>query len=367
MKNIARKILAGLSAFAFLSTAPMALNAYNMDEPKLVVQSKKRDLHINFSKDGSKFVYTRLDDNSRNSVSEIVSNEKGTEKVIVSQGFFDAHPSFSPDGKKIAFFRGLGMGYGVICTVDSDGKNLEDLANARISKVSWSPDGKELTYISGYVEEKINTLTEEDVKNLNKMKNNPWRLKPGDKVKIPVEYGAVMLLNLETKDVKYLTTNEGNCECPRFMDDGKIIYVFNKSMMTSAGKEIWMMDKDGSNKLLLVQPENYEKKTQDGNSVIVHVKEGSAYQVSVDKGMMAYMLTTTERIAKATPDGKKFKVEELKDESNSAIYVRNLKTGETKMVTDEGLLWFPEIKDNKVYFSRYEDDTEHDIYSIDLK
>lgn len=367
MKNTIKKVLAGLSAFAFLSTAPMMLSAYNMNEPRLVVQSKKRDLHISFSKDGSKFVYTRLEDSSMYPVSEIVSNEKGIEKVI-TQGFFDAHPSFSPDGKKIAFFRGLGMGYGVICTVDSDGKNLEDLANARISKVSWSPDGKELTYISGYVEEKIHTLTEEDVKNLNKMKNNPWRLKPGNKVKIPVEYGAVMLLNLETKDVKYLTTNEGNCESPKFTDEGRIIYVFNKSRMTTAGKEIWMMDKDGGNKQLLVQPESFEKKTQDGDSITFHIKEGSAYQVSVDKDMIAYLLTTTEKIAKAIPKGKDFKFEGIKDESNSAIYVKNLKTGETKMVTDEGLLWFPEIKDNKVYFSRYDDsETEHDIYSIDLK
>lgn len=369
MKKNLKKILAGLSAFALLSTTPAAF-AYNLNEPKLVVQSEKRDLHVNFSKDGSKFAYARLHGDMYSTTSEIVVSENGIEKII-TQGYLDMHPAFSPDGKKIAFFRSRGMGYGTICVVDSDGKNLQGVLFNRLTELSWSPDGKELSYTDEYIEEKTRILTEEDIEEMKKLyQTDKIGLKPGDEVKYKDYYQAIALVNIETKETKYLTTNEGNCGEPDFMDDGRVVYILNKERDTNFGKEIWMVDIDGKNKKPIVQPENSIKSVKnDDGSETLYIKRGLIDEVSVDGYLIAYLLYTTDRILRVTPSKDGYEdFKELKEDCSSGIYVKNLKNGEIKLVTDEGSLWFPEIKNNKVYFSRFDDlETEHNIYSIDLE
>jgi Tol biopolymer transport system component len=372
MKNTIKTVLASLAALAMLSTTPVQTSAYNMNEPKIIVQSQKRDMHVNFSKDGKKFVYTRLEDKGGfEAVSEIVLNENGIEKVL-TQGYTDIKPSFSPDGKKVAFFRSLGVGYGYIYTIGVDGKNLEEIIPSYITNITWSPDGKEIAFTCDYTEEKTHMLTEEDIEVIKKQKGTgDIAYKIGDEVKYEESYTAIGILNLKTKDFKYLTKNEGRCENPEFTDDGKILYLLNKNKGTSVGKELWVMGKNGDNKKPLVQLENYTQRiTNKDGSVTFHLKEGSVDKVSSDGDMMVYLSETRERIVQYTPKKNKFNYDtkEIKDEYISSIYVRNLKTGETKLVTDEGNIWFPELKNNKVYFSRCEsEETDHDIYSIDLK
>ncbi len=373
MKKTIKTVLVGIAALAMLSTIPAQLNAYNMNEPKIMVQSKKRDMHVNFSKDGKKFTYTRLEDKGGfNVASEIVVNENGIEKVL-TEGYTDVKPSFSPDGKKVAFFRSVGVGYGYIFTIGVDGKNLEEIIPTMITNVSWSPDGKEIAFTADGVEEKTHILTEEDIEVIKKQYGTDnIAYKVGDEVKYKEFYNAIAVVDLKTKEHKYLTVNDGNSENPEFTDDGKILYIFNKNKGQSAGKELWIMDKDGNNKRPLVQLENYVKRTinKDG-SVTLHVKEGTVDKVSSDGDLIAYLAETRERIVQITPKKTNkldYDAKEVKDEYISSIHVKNLKTGETKLVTDEGNLWFPELKNNKVYFSRCEsEETDHDIYSIDLK
>lgn len=367
MKQKIKTILASLSVLAMLSTTAVA---YNINPPKLMIQSEERDLHINFNKDGSKFVYTKLNSRAASPLpSEIRLNEEGIEK-IVTQGYSDTSPAFSPDGKKIAFFRNAGMGVGFICLVDSDGKNLQEIILTRITKASWSPDGKKIAYTDQYTEEKTKILTEKDIENMKHQYNtDEVGFKPGDKMEYKEHYKAISLVDIETKEVTYLTTNEGHCEEPEFTTDGRIVYVYNKNLDRTTGKEIWIMDKDGKNKQPLVQVEDYEKEIENADgTTTVYIKESKAHQVSVDGNLIAYLLETQDRIHKKIYSGDNYKVEEIKDEYESGIYVKNIKTGETKLITDEGALWFPEIKNRKVYFSRYDDfETEHNIYSIDLE
>lgn len=371
MKKTLKTILASLSALAMLSTAPVTLSAYNINQPKLVVQSEGRDLHVDVDKDG-KLVYAKITDiNQFTTSSEIILQENGLEKII-TQGYCDMFPAFSPDSQKIAFFRSFAPGFGLIYTVDSDGKNPEDVALAKIGNISWSPDGKEIAFTSDYIEEKTYTLTEEDIEELKRRYNtDKIEYKLGDKIKYERYYEAITVVDLETKETRYLTTNEGNCEDPEFTSDGRILYVFNKDMQTSIGEEIWIMDRDGKNKQPFIQTENYEKQVKnDDGTITVYRKEGSAYNVSSDEDLIAYLLDVSERTYKIIPIGQgwDYKVETLNEDYHMGIYVTNLKTGETKLVTDDDSLWFPEIKNNKVYFSRFDKlETEHDIYSIDIK
>jgi len=373
MKKTIKTVLASLAALAMLSTTPIQTNAYNMNEPKIFVQSQKRELNINFSPDGKKFVYARMRDiNTYEVESEIVLNENGIEKVL-TQGHADLKPAFSPDGKKIAFFRNVGMGYGYVQTIDVDGKNLEEIIPSMITKVSWSPDGKEIAFTCDGEEEKTHTLTKEEAEAVNKQPNPEGRkYKEGDIIKYKEFYTSIATVNVKTKEYKLLTVNDGNYDNPEFTEDGKILYLYNKNKGTNVGKELWIMDKDGNNKKPLIHLENSSKRTiNNDKSVTLNIKEGTIDYVTTDGDTIAYLSNTRERAVQIIP--KKFNkldydVKEIKDDYVSAVYTKNLKTGETKLVTDEGNIWFPELKNNKLYFSRcISEETDHDIYSIDLK
>lgn len=372
MKNKIKTVLVSLAALAMLSTTPIQTNAYNINEPKILVQSQKRDLHINFSKDGKKFVYSRMRDINLYQVeSELVINENGIEKVV-TQGYADMKPAFSPDGKKIAFFRNVGMGYGDIYVVDVDGKNLEEIIPSMITKISWSPDGKELVFTCDGEEEKTHIITKEEAEAVNKQsKPTDRKYKQGDVVTYKEFYTSIAKVNIKTKELKILTINDGNYDNPEFTDDGKILYLYNKDKGTNVGKELWVMDKDGNNKKLLIQLENNKKRTvNEDKSVTLQLKEGTVDAVSYDNGSIAYLTNTRERIVQLIPKKKSldYDTKEIKDGYVSSVYIKNLKTGETKLVTDEGNIWFPELKNNQLYFSRcISEETDHDIYSIDLK
>jgi len=370
MKHKIKSILIGLSALAMFSTAP-SINAYNISEPKIIVKSDSIDLHVNFSKDGKKFVYSRMQKKDYNHViTETVVNENGIEKVIVKDEYMDVKPAFSPDGKKIAFFRNLGMGCGSIYIVGSDGKNLEELIPATITRLSWSPDGKEIAFTCMGEEDKTKVLTAKEAEAIKKQEPNK-NYKAGDELKYKTLYYAIGVVNVNTKEVRTLAKSEGKAESPEFTDDGRILYLYNKNG-GYGGQELWIMDRDGNNKKQIIQLENSTTRTINADkSVTLVFKEGTIDHFSADGDSIAYSAGSRERILHVIPKKNNqlaYDAKELKDEYVSALYVKNLKTGETKLVTDEGNVWFPELKNNKVYFSRCVSlETDHDIYSIDLK
>ncbi len=69
-------------------------------------------------------------------------------------------PTFSPDGRQIAFFDGFGDNGHSLRVVDADGSNLhvliDNIEAYRISNLVWSPDGTRLAF--GRVPEGIYTI-----------------------------------------------------------------------------------------------------------------------------------------------------------------------------------------------------------------
>ncbi len=69
-------------------------------------------------------------------------------KVVCDDGFMTIEPTFSPDGKRVAFLSNRGSDYSStsLYMSDRDGKHLDQIKGGVSSRAVFSPDGKRLAY-----------------------------------------------------------------------------------------------------------------------------------------------------------------------------------------------------------------------------
>lgn len=112
------------------------------------------DRHPSWSPDGKKiaFVSNRLGDGS---VDLYVMNPDGSEvERITHDPMYEFRPAWSPDGRKIAFYGwGGGNQSWSIYVIDADGSNLfqvtHNLSN-EIESLTWSPDATRIAFVSDH-------------------------------------------------------------------------------------------------------------------------------------------------------------------------------------------------------------------------
>jgi TolB protein len=128
--------------------------------------------------------------------------------VTVGRGSANASPSFSPDGRKIAFTSGR-LGHPEVYITDADGTNADLLTTSGFgdqlyrSNPDWSPDGRKVAFQS-----QINGVFQ------------------------------VMTINLRDRTVNGLTS-EGRNEDPSWAADGRHL-VFTSTR--SGAKQLWVID-----------------------------------------------------------------------------------------------------------------------------
>jgi Tol biopolymer transport system component len=228
--------------------------------------------------------------------------------------YANVHPSWSPDGKKIAF-AAFGLAYtldGVvhlnrkpnvtythksnseICVMDADGSGLELLTNGYHGNIrpAWSPDGKKIAFSSnrdGFGDIYVMDVDEGNVKRLTFSKglasNNEASWSPDGKriafsSEIPYSrksyrYSGVKdwhfkheicVMNADGSDVKRLTDGYVWNSHPAWSPDGK------KIAFQSGGPlywDIYVMDPDGSGKKKLTRRDSKEPSwSPDGRKII---------------------------------------------------------------------------------------------------
>ena len=80
----------------------------------------------------------------------VMDADGNNKRLLTREG---AHPSWSPDGKRIAFISGRNLKVNQLYVMDADGQNQTQVAHDFVHKrlPSWSPDGRRIAYVGDNV------------------------------------------------------------------------------------------------------------------------------------------------------------------------------------------------------------------------
>ena len=144
---------------AFLSRRDGDAEIYVVDadggNQRNLTNNRHDDYQPSWSPDGKRIVFVSVRDG--NGEIYVMNADGKNQQRLTNNPHRDQHPSWSPDGKRIVFsarrdghFRNvLGLTY-EICVMDADGGNQQRLTenHGNDKSPSWSPDGKRIAFDS---------------------------------------------------------------------------------------------------------------------------------------------------------------------------------------------------------------------------
>jgi dipeptidyl aminopeptidase/acylaminoacyl peptidase len=167
---------------------------------------------------------------------------------------FDDNPSWSPDGKRIAFDRGTSKGSGhEIWLIDATGANLTKLTTESNDAVdpSWAPDGTRLVYQVG---SKIVTIATDGSARTELVLGSAPDWAPDDS-RIVFQRSVnglpdIFLVDPDGANLHNITkTTDSEEHAPSWSPDAKTI-VFQRS---GGDSDVWAMRRDGTFQIVLSQ------------------------------------------------------------------------------------------------------------------
>ena len=172
---------------AFASRRDENYEIYVMDadgsNPQRLTENPNGDRYPSWSPDGERIVFSaRRDGHFRNNFGitdeiYVMDADGGNQQRLTENRQNDWHPSWSPDGERIAFAsdrKGDFQNF-EIYVMDADGGNQQKLTENRVYDwhPSWSPDGERIAFSSYRDENAEIYVMDADGGNLQNLTNNP--------------------------------------------------------------------------------------------------------------------------------------------------------------------------------------------------
>lgn len=191
----------------------------------------------------------------------VKSDGSGLTKLIDSLTGI-GHPSWSPDGKKIAFHAySPNDGAWDIFVMNSDGSGLINLTRhpAADFDPAWSPDGQRIAFVSSHdAQAEIYVMNADGSAQTRLTRNNIWQSDPawspdGRHIAFHAEEDGdpdIYLINADGTGQTQLTEDPAGDSSPAWSpDDTKITFVSDRD----SDGDIFVMNADGSNPVNLTQ------------------------------------------------------------------------------------------------------------------
>ena len=227
-------------------------------------------------------------------------------------------PTWSPDGKKVAFGDGID-----IWMIDIDDTNLVPLTENLSSidwTATWSPDGKKVAFMSSRSGNLDIWSMDTDGTNLTQLTTDPsdegfpkWS-PDGKKIAFFSSRSGnwdIWVLNVQNGELTQLTTHPKNDVHAAWSPDGKKI-AFASFRGAKIDTDIWVIDVDGTNLIqLTTDPKNddYPTWSPDGNMIAFRSERSGNSDIWVMNadGTNQTQLTTDPEVDECCawgPDGK---------------------------------------------------------------